>query len=246
MSHRPARINPDSLPVLVVAVVVTALLALVSFLMSYAGLSAAAEWANVPAWLAWGVPAYIDGGILVYTIAALVHRAREEGARMSWASLGIFATLSVAANAVHAWDAAPAELRTGIGMLIAGLAPVAVLLTTHTIARLIIAPPSAEEAPAVAPITLWRERRADVLTVKPSAHAAGDAPVDHLAPARKPSRPSAKSTAARDARIRELAASGTLGVRDIGEAVGVSKSTVSRVLKASTTASAPALASVVA
>lgn len=237
MSHRPARINPDSLPVLVVAVAVTALLALVSFLMSYAGLSAAAEWANVPAWLAWGVPAYIDGGILVYTIAALVHRARDEGARMAWSALAIFATLSVAANAVHAWDTAPEAIRTGIGMLIAGLAPVAVLLTTHTIARLIIAPPTAEAE--LAPVTPWRERRAAVLAVDVPAPTKPVA-VDHV-PAPRATRPATgKGLAARNARIHELAAQDK-SVRAIAAEVGVSKSTVSRVLNPEPTPSAPTL-----
>ena len=144
MSHRPARINPDSLGPLIVAVTLTALLAGVSFLLSFNGLADAATWANVPDWLAWGVPAYVDGAILVYTVAALIFRARGESARLAWASLALYASLSVAANGVHAWPTAPEELKVALGVLLAALAPVAVLLTAHTIARLILAPPTVE------------------------------------------------------------------------------------------------------
>lgn len=140
-----SRINPDSRAVLVVATVATAALALVSFLLSFNGLADAASWANVPSWLAWAIPAYVDGAILVYTLAALVFRARGESARLEWTALGVFAALSVAANGVHAWTAAPAMLQVTLGVLLAALAPVSVVITTHTIARLVVAPVAAPE-----------------------------------------------------------------------------------------------------
>ncbi|WDS51691.1 membrane protein [Microbacterium phage Barnstormer] len=140
-----SRINPDSRAVLVVATVATAALALVSFLLSFNGLADAATWANVPGWLAWAIPAYVDGAILVYTLAALVFRARGESARLEWTALGVFAALSVAANGVHAWATAPAWLQATLGVLLAALAPVSVVITTHTIARLVVAPPAPEE-----------------------------------------------------------------------------------------------------
>jgi hypothetical protein len=237
MSHRPARINPDSLGVLVVAVSITVILAAVSFLMSYSGLVAVAEWAAVPPSLSWAVPVVIDGAILVYTLAALIFRARGEGARLAWASLSLFTGLSVVGNAAHAWDAGAGDERAYLGSVIAGLAPVAVLLTTHTIARLIVAPPSGREAwEAVAPSV--EAGLVEGLTA-PVEWFAEPVPVPRPEPelvtrlkvsreeAPRPSRATV-DTAARDARIREL--DGTMSLRAIAAEVGVSKSTVARVL----------------
>ena len=215
MTHSPARINPDSRGVLYLAVGITVLLALASFLLSYAGLVAVAAWAAVPTWLSWAVPVTIDGAILVYTLAALVFRARGEGARMAWLSLSLFTALSVAANAAHAWDAGQGDPRSGLGAVIAGLAPVAVLLTTHTLARLIIAPPltvKTGDAPAdpwaIATGRLWA---ADEV-VEPEADAEPE-------PAPSP----------RDERIVALRAQ-RKSLRQIAEEVGVGKTTVERVL----------------
>ncbi|QWY81876.1 membrane protein [Microbacterium phage Honk] len=223
MSHRPARINPDSLGALVVSVTLTALLAGVSFLLSFNGLSDAATWANVPAWLAWGIPAYVDGAILVYTVAALIFRARGESARLAWASLALYASLSVAANGVHAWDAAPEELKAALGVVLAALAPVAVLLTTHTLARLIVAPPAAELVEEPAPVEV--ETFPSELPVEWL-----DEPV--VVPRPEPE-PEPEPVPARPAHehIRALAkAHPELSIRAIAAEVGVSKSTVSRVL----------------
>ncbi|WWV91893.1 excisionase [Microbacterium phage phiMiGM15] len=213
MSGSPARINPDSRGVLYAALGVTVALALASFLLSYAGLVAVAAWAAVPSWLSWAVPVTIDGAILVYTLAALVFRARGEGARVAWLSLSLFTALSVAANAAHAWDAGQADTRAALGATIAGLAPVAVLLTTHTIARLIIAPPT-ERTTAVPERDAW----------------AAAAERLWAADALEQDEPAPLSLEERDARIRELAES-DLSLRAIAREVGVGKTTVSRVLE---------------
>lgn len=218
-----ARIQPDSRPVLIVATVITALLAAVSFLLSFNGLAEAASWANVPAWLAWALPAYVDGAILVYTVAALVFRSRGDDARLEWAALGLFAALSVAANGVHAWTTAPAWLQVALGVTLAALAPVSVLLTTHTIAKLIVAPPGAAEEVAVE----WREAEVPTLAARAAwaeeLPAVTDAVVEALAsPAPAP--------LDRNARIKALDATGKLSLRAIAAEVGCSKSTVARVL----------------
>ncbi len=150
-AHSPARINPDHLAVLIVAASLTGLLAATSFLLSFAGLSAVAEWASVPWWLTWAVPVMIDSAILVYTLAALVLRARGEKTKRTWCSLGLWAAVSVAANSIHAWTDAPSDVQTVVGMTIAGLAPIALLLATHTLADLIVAKPDATAASAVEP-----------------------------------------------------------------------------------------------
>ncbi|WDS52084.1 helix-turn-helix DNA binding domain protein [Microbacterium phage Caron] len=248
-----SRINPDSRAVLVVATVATAALALVSFLLSFNGLADAASWANVPGWLSWAIPAYVDGAILVYTLAALVFRARGESARLEWTALGVFAALSVAANGVHAWATAPAWLQATLGVLLAALAPVSVVITTHTIARLVVAPPALEEPAqelsdegleelavyAAEDVertrSLWADHRADVLARPVDEHA--DDAVDHLEPTpfapetleAIAEEPEPDPIAERNARIRELDAEGK-SLRAIAAEVGVSKSTVSRVL----------------
>ncbi|KJL39893.1 DUF2637 domain-containing protein [Microbacterium trichothecenolyticum] len=225
-----ARINPDSPVVAVVAVVATAGLAITSFLLSYAGLGAAAEWAHVSGWLAWAVPVTIDGSILVYTLAAFVFRHRGESARLAWASLATFASLSVIANGVHAWDDAPEALRTGIGVVVAGLAPIAVLITTHTLMRLVIAPPAVDAVPAEAapsveavegspsPLESSQGEPSEFMVAMQAfhlAHAAREVP--------------AVGVDERNHRIRELRAEGK-PLSAIADEVGVSKSTVSRVL----------------
>lgn len=149
MSHRPARINPDTLPVLIVAALLAAGLAAASFALTFAALLDVAAWANVAPRLAWAVPVMLDAAIVVYTLAVLVRRARHEPARFEWAALAAFTTVSVVANAAHA-GGVPPVVASVVGTVVAGLAPVAVLLATHTLARLIVAPPDVEPEPAPA------------------------------------------------------------------------------------------------
>lgn len=148
-----ARINPDTKPALLVAVALTSVLAAISFTLSFAGLSAIAPWAAVPARLAWAMPVFIDGAILVYTYAALAARARGEGQARAWTWLTLWTLVSVASNGAHAWDAGPGGWQGAVGTGLASLFPVGVLLATHTIADLIVARPvvdSVDMCPLVA------------------------------------------------------------------------------------------------
>lgn len=143
--HRPSRINPDTLPVLVLAVLLTAGLAGVSFTISYAALREVSAWATVPAALAWTVPVMLDAATVVYLLAVVVKRARHERAAGAWAALALWTAVSVAANAAHAYGV-PDELQRLVGTVVAALAPIAVLLATHTIADLIVARTDAPSA----------------------------------------------------------------------------------------------------
>ncbi|WP_164545144.1 DUF2637 domain-containing protein [Antribacter gilvus] len=147
---RAARLDPDTLPSLIVAVVLTATLGAVSFTLSYAGLVGVAAWAAVPGYLAWTVPVTIDASILVYTLAVFIFRARGESNGRAWTSLILFTAVSVAANAAHAWDASAHDWHGYAGAFIAGLAPVSVLLTTHTLAELVVVKPEHRLAAATA------------------------------------------------------------------------------------------------
>lgn len=212
MSQPSRRMNPDSRPVLIVAAGLTAILGGVSFLLSYNGLTATAPWASIPAAQAWTIPVVIDGAILVYTLAVLIKRRRGESARLYWALLASFSGVSVAGNSFHAWDASAQDATGVAGAAIAGLAPLAVLAATHTLADLVVEPVSARvhlgaAPPALPSVEQPRPIASEVETPKASA---------------------ASDTGRNDA-VRERAAAG-LSQREIASQLGVSKSTVGRIL----------------
>ncbi len=102
---RPAaRLQPDSRPVVLAAVWLTAMLALVSFALGVPGLVALGRWALLPPVLCWGVPLLLDGGLLVMTLVVTVRRARRESARFAWACLGALTAASMAGQTVHVLD----------------------------------------------------------------------------------------------------------------------------------------------
>ncbi|QCB93282.1 DUF2637 domain-containing protein [Cellulomonas shaoxiangyii] len=137
-----SRIDPDTRAVVVLTVALVATLGAVSFAVSFAGLVAVAEWAELPRWLRWAVPVFVDGALLAYTLAILVQRARGESTRFSWAALGTFTLVSVGANAAHVLGTGDvADWRTLVGAGLAALAPLGVLAATHTVADLAIARP---------------------------------------------------------------------------------------------------------
>ena len=139
---RASRIDPDTRAVVVATVALVASLGAVSFAVSFAGLVAVAEWAELPPWLRWAVPVFVDGALLAYTLAILVQRARGESTRFSWAALGTFSLVSVGANAAHVLGTGDvADWRTLVGAGLAALAPLGVLAATHTVADLAIARP---------------------------------------------------------------------------------------------------------
>lgn len=196
------RVNPDTLPVLIIAAGLTSALGAVSFLLSFTGLAGTAPAPIRDAGQAWAVPVVIDGAIVVYTLAVLIKRRRGETARFQWAALVTFTALSAAANAAHAWDTSAQDSSAILGTLIAAVAPLAVFAATHTLADLIVEPvPVAEDA-----------------------HVAESVPLeDDPVPARLLPR------ADRDAVIRAKAAEG-LGPRRIEAETGIPKSTAARVL----------------
>lgn len=155
MNHAPARINPDTRTALLAAMGATSVLVAVSFVLSFAGLSALAPWAAVPRHLAPLVPLFIDGAILVYTYSALAARARDEPPVRPWTWVALWTLVSSAANAAHAWAMGPSGWQGIVGAVLAGLFPIGSLLGTHEIAhRMIGAPviePDADPAPVPAP-----------------------------------------------------------------------------------------------
>jgi hypothetical protein len=206
---RPARLDPDTLPSLIVAVALTATLGAVSFTLSYTGLVQVAAWASVPSYLAWTVPVTIDASILVYTLAVFIFRARGEPTARAWTSLVLFTAVSVAANAAHAWDAGARDWHGWAGAAIAGLAPVSVLLTTHTLAELVVAKPEQRLAVPVAAAVSVREPVSTAVVERTTE----DVPAPDV-----------------DTRIRDLRSQGET-LHAIAQSVGLSKSTVARRLR---------------
>ncbi|MFD6093637.1 DUF2637 domain-containing protein [Oerskovia sp. NPDC060338] len=140
-AHSPARINPDRTGTLVVVLLLIAALISASAALSYAGLSSVAPWAGIARDMAWLVPVFIEGAILAYTGAGIVHAARGEkrGARQAWSWVTLWTLVSSAANGAHAWDAGPGGWQGIVGVALAALFPIGVLIAVHTAAGLIVA-----------------------------------------------------------------------------------------------------------
>ena len=207
MNHAPARINPDTRTALLAAMGATSVLVAVSFVLSFAGLSALAPWAAVPTHLAPLVPLFIDGAILVYTYSALAARARDESTVRPWTWVALWTLVSSAANAAHAWAMGPAGWEGIVGAVLAGLFPIGSLLGTHEIAHRMIGAPVVERAETVpVPAPRWGALVAEL---------------GHAAPPRK---------RRDDAQVVRLHREG-LSLRQIAEQVGLPKSTVHNIVR---------------
>ncbi|MFE9232027.1 DUF2637 domain-containing protein [Cellulosimicrobium funkei] len=186
----------------------TSALVSISFVLSFAGLSALAPWAAVPGHLSSLVPLFIDGAILVYTYSALAARARHESAVRPWTWVALWTLVSSAANAAHAWAMGPQGWEGVVGAILAALFPIGSLLGCHEIADRMIARPAPDihlDAPTDTPVQVSTPSgTAAVLTVPPTV-------------------------ADRDARILTLHAQG-LSLRTIAGQTGVSKTTVHNVI----------------
>jgi hypothetical protein len=120
------------------------------------------------------------------------------------------------ANAAHA-GAVPPVVAAVVGTVVAGLAPVAVLLATHTLARLIVAPPEVEPTTddADAALARWQD----------------DPRLFRVADLSRLQRPAPTPAVEPRVRARELSAQG-LTVREVAAALGRPSSTVHSWLKA--------------
>lgn len=184
---RSTRIDPDTRWVQWTVVGLVAMLGLASFIISFRALYDVAAWAGLGPAIQWGVPVFIDGAILTYALAVLVHRSRGEPTWPSWLSLAVFTAMSIAANAAHAISVPQAVWwQTVIGALVAGMAPLGVFAATEQMARLVVLrPQDREPAPEAGPA----ERPA-----RGSAAAAGEpAPVDET-PARADTAPATEAS----------------------------------------------------
>ncbi|MFD6094523.1 DUF2637 domain-containing protein [Oerskovia sp. NPDC060338] len=168
-ARRPARINPDTVAVLVLVLLGIAALIAASAALSFDGLTAIAAWAGVLGTRAWLVPVFIEGAILVYTGVAIVHQSRHENrlARRAWTWVRLWTLVSSAANGAHAWDAGPGGWQGIVGVVIAALIPVGVYVAVHMAAGLIVELTALEPAPAAVASaeTIVAEHDVDVAVV---------------------------------------------------------------------------------
>lgn len=240
-----ARIEPDGKTMMLLSLGLVAVLAVASFTLSFLGLIQAAAWAGIPEQLRWLVPIVVDATILVYAVAASVQRARGESTTLSWVAVGFFTAVSVAANAIHvlAPGGVFAELNGTVvfGAFLASIMPISLFFATETTVKLAVAPVYGSVAQrrrrAAKKLVLVGE--ADRLTdqgpvsngprVDPERTAAigprKDAKKGQLSPGKR------RAAVDRQA-IRELAED-KLSQRAIAARVGVSKTTVARVLAGS-------------
>lgn len=136
---KPARINPDAIPVLAVAVGLVSILMVSSFAVSFSGIYEVSAWTGIPQIIQWLPALFIDAAILAYTISLIVFKARGESVWRTLAGLAGFASVSVVANIAHTlnfWGGSLTDFRAWVGVLITASAPVAVLLASEEITRL--------------------------------------------------------------------------------------------------------------
>lgn len=140
-SHRnPGAATPAALRwAMWAAVAITAVIAVASFVLSFAALWDLATMAGLPRQLSWLWPVIVDGTILQATISVIAVSAVENerrGQRFFWAVLAAAAAVSVSANALHATLAGEGVLPPALAATIATVAPVSLLATTHGLAIL--------------------------------------------------------------------------------------------------------------
>ncbi|TSE15017.1 DUF2637 domain-containing protein [Arthrobacter sp. KBS0703] len=238
-----SRIEPDSRTMVMLSLTLVGVLAAASFTLSFLGLIQAAAWAGIPEYLRWLVPIVVDSTILVYAVAASVQRARGESTTLAWVAVGFFTLVSVLANGAHvlAPGGVPAVLDSTVifGAFLAAIMPVSLFFATETTVNLVVAPPYGSVA--------QRRKRARDQVVRadqldhtkdqwttsggprkgPLRGPANGPGVDHL---KDHPRTTPKPRAEVDpVKVRELAGQ-DLSQRVIAQRLGVSKTTVARVL----------------
>ncbi|QDG90901.1 DUF2637 domain-containing protein [Pseudarthrobacter sp. NIBRBAC000502770] len=217
-----------------------AVLAVASFTLSFLGLIQAASWAGIPEQLRWLVPIVVDATILVYAMAASVQRARGESTTLSWVAVGFFTAVSVTANAAHvlAPGGVVTELNGAVlfGAFLASIMPISLLFATETTVKLAVAPVYGSVAQrrrrATKKMVLVGEKDHTMDRWANSNGPAMEHQKDHLWTTQKDHLRTTQKGRARVDRhaIRELAERDKLSQRTIAARLGISKTTVARVL----------------
>ena len=118
----------------IVAVGITFGVGAASFALSFTSLRDLATRGHVPPGEAWLWPLMVDGAILLATLGVVVMAGDPQcrkDRRFFWAVLAGGAAVSIACNALHAILPADEPLNPWLRGFLAGVAPVALLVTTH-------------------------------------------------------------------------------------------------------------------
>ena len=144
---------------LVSAVVITTVIGIASFVLSFAALWDLATMAGVPRSLSWLWPVIVDGTILQATISVIALAQFEDqrsGRRFFWGVLITAALVSIGANAMHAFISDAGTLHPALSAAIATVAPVSLLAATHGLGILVRVPaelPKTVDIPEEEPVT---------------------------------------------------------------------------------------------
>lgn len=160
-------------------IALTILLALGSFTLSFGALEQLAAASAVTAQVTWIWPVIVDGFIVLATIASYVLRNRDNGAtrRYPWFALILFAVVSIAGNAYHAYlNLTELLVPVWVAALVNSAPAIALLLASHLLVIMLQTPRRKKEpklAQAVAeavypPQALAAPLAAPVAAVRPS------------------------------------------------------------------------------
>lgn len=213
------RLNADQVLVVVLTILFGVTIAAASFVLSFHGLRDVATWGRVPLWLAWLVPVMIDAAVLCYTLAWLVQRARRESTVLSWCALALFTAVSTLGNTLHGWEPSETVQRI-VGTAVVGLAPIAMLLATHTLAQLL----TQRVERVTAPTTASLPTVSAVVNLADVRKLTAGRPPRSTGRRRRTSRTSRPDSKALAAKVRELHDAGN-SFKDIGTKLKIPKST---------------------
>jgi hypothetical protein len=116
------------------AVSITAAVGAAGFALSFTALRDLVTRGNVPPGQAWLWPLMVDGAILLATLGVVVMAGDPQcrnDRRFFWGVLGGGAAVSIACNALHAILPVDQPLNPWLRGFVAGVAPTALLVTTH-------------------------------------------------------------------------------------------------------------------
>jgi hypothetical protein len=140
---RGADATPPSLRLIAMIAATVVALAIGAFTLSFDALRELATVAGLNRSIAWLWPLIVDGFILLATAAAVA--LRDRGPRVTWypwATLIVFAAISVAGNALHASSHADREaVSVTVASVVSAVPAVALLLASHLLVVL-LSPPS--------------------------------------------------------------------------------------------------------
>lgn len=159
-SGRAARFDPDDARATPWLVGTTVLFALAATAAAFSGQIAMAPYTQMPSYLYFLVPLFIDLPVALLGYMAQVFRRRKQSAKLTWGALVLFTAISSVVNVVHVLSAAgiiagaPLTVEDAVGASIMGLAPWIVLFSWEQLTRLLVRPTGEKreiDPPAPAP-----------------------------------------------------------------------------------------------